>query len=183
MVTALIATNRSGQALPPVTARNASQSAEEPPAKRQKVQVRCAEVSHTWVCLHLHHALQCDPSFVQLLTWRLRLFCWHRSSSLTLQTKKPGGALSKMESAAAAAQRKLQAQVEAAEGPPRLPTAEGPRGTLIVCPLSVLSNWQQQILEHTAGNLQVWLHHVIELLHCDFLGAQLSLTPNNVVIP
>ena len=60
-----------------------------------------------------------------------------------------------MESAAAAARRKLQAQVEAADGPPMLPTAEGPGGTLIVCPLSVLSNWQQQIQEHTAGNLQV----------------------------
>ena len=62
-----------------------------------------------------------------------------------------------MESAAAAAQRKLQAQTEAAEGPPLLPVAGGPRGTLIVCPLSVLSNWQQQIQEHTAGNLKVSL--------------------------
>ena len=57
-----------------------------------------------------------------------------------MQTKKSGAALSKMESAAAAAQRKLQAQVEAAEGPTSVPAAGGPRGTLIVCPLSVLSN-------------------------------------------
>ena len=74
-----------------------------------------------------------------------------------MQTKKSGAALSKMESAAAAAQRRLQAQAEAAEGSPLLPAVGGPRGTLIVCPLSVLSNWQQQIQEHTAGKLQVSL--------------------------
>jgi hypothetical protein len=29
-----------------------------------------------------------------------------------------------------------------------------------VCPLSVLSNWQTQIEEHTAGNLQVGCHNM-----------------------
>lgn len=46
---------------------------------------------------------------------------------------------------------------EEAEPPARPPAAGGPRGTLIVCPLSVLSNWQQQLEEHTAGNMQVGL--------------------------
>ncbi|WIA16914.1 hypothetical protein OEZ85_013841 [Tetradesmus obliquus] len=39
------------------------------------------------------------------------------------------------------------------------PAADGPRGTLIVCPLSVLSNWQMQLEEHTAGNLKVAVYH------------------------
>ncbi len=47
----------------------------------------------------------------------------------------------------------------AAEAPPTPPSADGPRATLIVCPLSVLSNWQMQLEEHTAGNLSV---HVCE---------------------
>ncbi len=57
----------------------------------------------------------------------------------------------------------LQAEKQAAEAaaraaedeaPPTLPAAGGPRGTLIVCPLSVLSGWQMQLEEHTAGNLK-----------------------------
>ena len=58
---ALIATNRPGHALPPVTLVNAPQSAEEPPAKRQKVQVQIAEVTQSWgkawVHLPFQHAL------------------------------------------------------------------------------------------------------------------------------
>ena len=53
---------------------------------------------------------------------------------------------------------KLEAEAAeraAAEEPPAAPpAADGPRGTLIVCPLSVLSNWTMQLEEHTAGNLK-----------------------------
>ncbi|GAB4821905.1 hypothetical protein N2152v2_008951 [Parachlorella kessleri] len=42
----------------------------------------------------------------------------------------------------------------AQEAPATLPTASGPRGTLIVCPLSVLSSWQMQLEEHTRGSLK-----------------------------
>ena len=50
-------------------------------------------------------------------------------------------------------QQEAQERAAAQEAPPSLPAAGGPRGTLIVCPLSVVSNWQMQIEEHTAGNL------------------------------
>ena len=49
---------------------------------------------------------------------------------------------------------RLAAAAAAAEPPPAPPPAGGPRGTLIVCPLSVLTNWQMQIQEHTRGGLQ-----------------------------
>lgn len=39
------------------------------------------------------------------------------------------------------------------EAPPAPPPAGGPKATLIVCPLSVMSNWAAQIEEHCAGNL------------------------------
>lgn len=39
------------------------------------------------------------------------------------------------------------------------PSATGPRTTLIVCPVSVLSNWEQQIAEHTDGSLSVYRYH------------------------
>ncbi|PNW72987.1 hypothetical protein CHLRE_14g614400v5 [Chlamydomonas reinhardtii] len=39
------------------------------------------------------------------------------------------------------------------------PHAGGPRGTLIVCPVSVMSNWALQLQEHTAGNLKVYQYH------------------------
>lgn len=60
----------------------------------------------------------------------------------------------------AAAKRKSDADVAAAAAAAGAagsspPAADGPRATLIVCPLSVLSNWQMQLEEHTAGNLQV----------------------------
>ncbi|KAF5838000.1 P-loop containing nucleoside triphosphate hydrolase protein [Dunaliella salina] len=45
------------------------------------------------------------------------------------------------------------------EGPPCVPSADGPRATLIICPPSVLSNWQTQVLDHTAGNLKVYAYH------------------------
>ena len=53
---------------------------------------------------------------------------------------------------AEAARRTLEA---ALEPPPAPPSAQGPRGTLIVCPLSVMSNWTSQLEEHTAGSLEV----------------------------
>ncbi len=62
-----------------------------------------------------------------------------------------------------AAQLKLQEMADAAAGPPMPPVVDGPTGTLIVCPLSVLSNWQTQIQEHTAGNLKVWLVTPLEI--------------------
>jgi len=45
------------------------------------------------------------------------------------------------------------------EGPACVPTLDGPRATLIICPPSVLSNWQTQVLDHTAGNLKVYVYH------------------------
>ena len=47
-----------------------------------------------------------------------------------------------------AAERAVAEEVPAAP-----PAASGPRGTLIVCPLSVMSNWQMQLEEHTQGKL------------------------------
>ena len=41
----------------------------------------------------------------------------------------------------------------AQEAPAVPPAANGPRATLIVCPLSVVSNWEMQIQEHTADGL------------------------------
>ena len=43
----------------------------------------------------------------------------------------------------------------AAEPAPSPPRAGGPAATLIVCPVSVISNWQTQVEEHTACNLKV----------------------------
>lgn len=65
--------------------------------------------------------------------------------------------LSQLAAASQRAASATAAAVAAAEIPSTPPAADGPRGTLIVCPLSVLSNWQMQIEEHTAGNLQVWV--------------------------
>ncbi|KAI7841955.1 hypothetical protein COHA_004482 [Chlorella ohadii] len=56
-------------------------------------------------------------------------------------------------------QQEAAERAAAEEPPPSLPAAGGPRGTLIVCPLSVVSNWQMQIEEHTAGNLSVCVYH------------------------
>lgn len=59
---------------------------------------------------------------------------------------------------------RLQQIIAAAEPAPLQPVVGGPQGTLIVCPLSVLSNWQTQLGEHTSGTLQVvllWYHWVI----------------------
>ena len=39
------------------------------------------------------------------------------------------------------------------------PSAFGPRTTLIVCPLSVMSNWEHQIATHTDGSLKVVRYH------------------------
>ena len=39
------------------------------------------------------------------------------------------------------------------------PKVGGPRATLIVCPLSVLSNWELQIADHTDGSLRVARYH------------------------
>ncbi len=66
-----------------------------------------------------------------------------------------GAASGKKAQAAAALQEALAAAEAQIRMPPHPPSADGPRATLIVCPLSVLSNWQTQIEEHTAGNLQV----------------------------
>ncbi|KAG2423298.1 hypothetical protein HXX76_015447 [Chlamydomonas incerta] len=61
---------------------------------------------------------------------------------------------------AAAAATAATAAASAATG--ELPRADGPRGTLIVCPVSVMSNWAQQLQEHTAGNLTVYQYHGAE---------------------
>ncbi|EFN54350.1 hypothetical protein CHLNCDRAFT_135608 [Chlorella variabilis] len=53
-----------------------------------------------------------------------------------------------------AAERAVAEEVPAAP-----PAASGPRGTLIVCPLSVMSNWQMQLEEHTQGKLSVCVYH------------------------
>lgn len=43
----------------------------------------------------------------------------------------------------------------AEELPASPPEADGPRGTLLVCPLSVLSNWAAQLQDHTQKGLSV----------------------------
>lgn len=48
-----------------------------------------------------------------------------------------------------------KAQQKAAAAAAAVP--EGPRPTLIVAPLSVLSNWQMQFEQHTDGSFQVRL--------------------------
>ena len=71
------------------------------------------------------------------------------------------GAASGKKAQEAAALQEALAAAEAKVRVPKPPTADGPRATLIVCPLSVLSNWQTQIEEHTAGNLEV-IHPSVE---------------------
>lgn len=39
------------------------------------------------------------------------------------------------------------------------PAAAGPKATLIVCPLSVMFTWEQQIAEHIDGSLSVYRYH------------------------
>ena len=60
-----------------------------------------------------------------------------------------GGGSSQGDKLATEAAERAAAQ----EAPPTPPAANGPRATLIVCPLSVVSNWEMQIQEHTAGGL------------------------------
>ena len=67
MAAALIATNRPGQALPPVTARNASQSAEENPAIRQKVQ---SQICRSFPQLGLFACPSCPACVSPSLTQR-----------------------------------------------------------------------------------------------------------------
>ena len=58
------------------------------------------------------------------------------------------------------------------------PDAGGPRATLVVCPLSVLSNWEQQIAEHTDGSLTVVRYHGPDryLLPASFKKADVVIT-------
>ena len=60
----------------------------------------------------------------------------------------------------AAAAEAEAARLAAAAAPPEAPPPAGsPRGTLIVCPLSVLDNWRQQLEAHTAGGLSLLVYH------------------------
>ena len=64
----------------------------------------------------------------------------------------------KAAAAGSASGRKAAALAEAAaaeELPASPPEADGPRGTLLVCPLSVLSNWAAQLQDHTQEKLSV----------------------------
>ncbi|GBF96868.1 helicase-like transcription factor [Raphidocelis subcapitata] len=65
--------------------------------------------------------------------------------------------------AAAAAAGGAGAAAAAAADPdapaPAPPAAGGPRATLLVAPLSVLSNWTTQLEEHTAGSLSCYVYH------------------------
>ena len=54
-------------------------------------------------------------------------------------------------SQAEASRRQLEASLDP---PPTPPPASGPRATLVVCPVSVMSGWMQQLEEHTAGGMQ-----------------------------
>ncbi|KAG0623190.1 hypothetical protein M758_3G155200 [Ceratodon purpureus] len=65
--------------------------------------------------------------------------------------------------------------------PPRI---NGPRTTLIVCPLSVLSNWVTQLEEHTEpGSLSVYLYHGPDRIRDPKLLAQFDivLTTYNIL--
>lgn len=73
------------------------------------------------------------------------------------QPKKP-----KTKAPTKAEQRAAEAQQAAArvEDPPKPPTADGPRPTLILCPLSVITGWAMQFEEHVApGTLNVLVYH------------------------
>ncbi len=64
----------------------------------------------------------------------------------------------KTAAATSASGKKAAALAEAAaaeELPASPPEADGPRGTLLVCPLSVLSNWAAQLQDHTQEKLSV----------------------------
>lgn len=39
------------------------------------------------------------------------------------------------------------------------PEVGGPKATLIVCPLSVMSVWQAQVERHTRGNMEIYTYH------------------------
>ncbi|KAG2491123.1 hypothetical protein HYH03_010567 [Edaphochlamys debaryana] len=83
--------------------------------------------------------------------------------------KKRGAAPKAAATAAAAAPSAAGARTAAAAAAPSAahvaalaagaPKADGPRGTLVVCPVSVLSNWATQLQEHTAGGLKVYAYH------------------------
>jgi SWI/SNF-related matrix-associated actin-dependent regulator of chromatin subfamily A3 len=83
----------------------------------------------------------------------------------------------------AAAKRKSDADAAAAAAAAAAgagsspPAADGPRGTLIVCPLSVLSNWQTQIEEHTAGNLQVRCCNPETCVYCRAAAQHSAVVP------
>jgi SNF2-related domain len=54
-----------------------------------------------------------------------------------------------------AGERALHEAAAAAAEPDAPPAADGPSATLIVCPVSVLSNWEAQLNEHTDGSLSM----------------------------
>eukprot|EP00899_Mesostigma_viride_P021906 jgi/Mesvir1/29717/Mv00949-RA.2 len=59
-----------------------------------------------------------------------------------------------------AADKPLKNAVEVADPPPQVPAANGPKSTLVITPLTVLSNWTTQLEEHTAsGRLSVYQHY------------------------
>ena len=61
-----------------------------------------------------------------------------------------------------AEERAVEAQQAAArlEDPSKPPSADGPRATLILCPLSVVTGWAMQFEEHVApGTLNVLVYH------------------------
>ena len=69
----------------------------------------------------------------------------------TKKTKKP--------STAGAGGKRIEGVQDTMGETSTLPDAAGPGATLIVCPLSVLSNWETQIREHTDGSLSVYKYH------------------------
>lgn len=89
---------------------------------------------------------------------RCRYSCAQRDKAAAAATPAKAKGKQKAAATGSASAKKAAALADAAtaeELPASPPDADGPRGTLIVCPLSVLSNWAAQAQEHTQESLTV----------------------------
>ncbi|GFR51517.1 hypothetical protein Agub_g13933, partial [Astrephomene gubernaculifera] len=82
-----------------------------------------------------------------------------RTAAARKTTTAAAAAASAGASSATAASSAQPPQPTAQPAPSAPPRPDGPRCTLVVCPVSVLGNWVQQLGEHTAGGLKVYEYH------------------------
>lgn len=59
----------------------------------------------------------------------------------------------------AAKQAMKAADLDASKHPEFVLPRDAPKGTLVVCPLSVMSNWVTQLEDHTRGGLSLHVYH------------------------